>query len=98
MLIITTADIFFFCCCIFKEKKAYISEGRPVEMLIMNEHPIYSKYLDRLVQTVRTSIKLLLKQQFDQVYTIYHSIINFRVRSPGPSCSKLTMLLVSKNI
>ena len=35
-------------------------------MLIMNEYPIYSKYLDRLVQTVRTSIKLLLKQQFDQ--------------------------------
>ena len=56
---------FFFFFCIFREKKAYISEGRPVEMLIMNEHPIYSKYLDRLVQTVRTSIKLLLKQQFD---------------------------------
>ena len=66
VLIITTADIFYFFFCIFREKKAYISEGRPVEMLIMNENPIYSKYLDRLVQTVRTSMKLLLKQQFDQ--------------------------------
>ena len=69
VLIINTADIFFFFFFFFVflgKKKAYISEGRPVEMLIMNEHPIYSKYLDRLVQTVSTSIKLLLKQQFDQ--------------------------------